>query len=97
MKKSKAVISLLTASAMTVGLMSTGTVAYAAEESTSDLNVMLETPVQSLDPQQATDGTSFEVIADYTDGLMQMDSDGQAVSAIAESYDLSDEIGRAHV
>ena len=48
---------------------------------------MLETPVQSLDPQQATDGTSFEVIADYTDGLMQMDSDGQAVPAIAESYD----------
>ena len=91
MKKSKAVISLLTASAMTVGLMSTGTVAFAAEESTSDLNVMLETPVQSLDPQQATDGTSFEVIADYTDGLMQMDSDGQAVPAIAESYDLSDD------
>ena len=71
--------------------MSTGTVAFAAEESTSDLNVMLETPVQSLDPQQATDGTSFEVIADYTDGLMQMDSDGQAVPAIAESYDLSDD------
>ena len=52
---------------------------------------MLETPVESLDPQQATDGTSFEVIADYTDGLMQMDADGQAVPAIAESYDLSDD------
>ena len=37
------------------------------------LNIMLETEVQSLDPQVATDGTSFEVIADYTDGLMQMD------------------------
>lgn len=59
--------------------------------STADLNIMLETPVQSLDPQQATDGTSFEVIADYTDGLMQMDADGQAVFAIAESYDLSDD------
>lgn len=58
---------------------------------TSDLNIMLETPVQSLDPQQATDGTSFEVIADYTDGLMQMDADGQAVPAIAETYDLSDD------
>ena len=47
MKKSKAVISLLTASAMTVGLMSTGTVAFAAvEESTSDLNVMPELPVR---------------------------------------------------
>ena len=40
------------------------------------LNIMLETKVQSLDPQIATDGTSFEVIADYTDGLMQMDADG---------------------
>ena len=38
-----------------------------AQAGTSDLNVMLETPVESLDPQQATDGTSFEVIADYTD------------------------------
>ena len=43
------------------------------ESAGGDLNVMLETPVESLDPQQATDGTSFEVIADYTDGLMQMD------------------------
>ena len=62
-----------------------------AAASGDDLNIMLETPVQSLDPQQATDGTSFEVIADYTDGLMQMDSDGQAVPAIAESYELSDD------
>lgn len=59
--------------------------------STSDLNVMLETPVQSLDPQQATDGTSFEVIANFTDGLMQMDTDGQAVNALAESYELSED------
>ena len=56
-----------------------------------DLNVMLETPVQSLDPQVATDGTSFEVIADYTDGLMQMDEDGKAVPALAESYEISDD------
>lgn len=59
--------------------------------SASDLNIMLETPVQSLDPQQATDGTSFEVIANFTDGLMQMDKDGQAVNALAESYDLSED------
>ncbi|MCD8037925.1 MAG: peptide ABC transporter substrate-binding protein [Lachnospiraceae bacterium] len=58
---------------------------------TSDLNVMIETPVESLDPQQATDGTSFEVIADYTDGLMQMDADGQVVNALAEDYDLSED------
>ena len=57
----------------------------------SDLNVMVETPVESLDPQIATDGTSFEVIANYTDGLMQMDADGKAVEALAESYEVSDD------
>jgi oligopeptide transport system substrate-binding protein len=59
--------------------------------SSSDMNIMIETPVESLDPQQATDGTSFEVIADYTDGLMQMDDDGQAIYAIAESVDVSED------
>ncbi len=67
----------------------TDAAATTEEGSGADLNVMLETPVESLDPQQATDGTSFEVIADYTDGLMQMDADGKAVNAIAESYDVS--------
>ena len=66
-----------------------GAASASAAAGTSDLNVMLETPVESLDPQQATDGTSFEVIADYTDGLMQMDADGKSVPAIAESYDVS--------
>ena len=59
--------------------------------SDEDLNGMMETPVESLDPQQATDGTSFEVIADYTDGLMQMDENGEPVKALAESYDVSDD------
>ena len=63
----------------------------AAATSSSALNIMLETPVQSLDPQVATDGTSFEVIADFTDGLMQMDAEGAAVPACAESYDLSED------
>lgn len=61
------------------------------EVSADDLNVMLETPVESLDPQQATDGTSFEVIADYTDGLMQMDADGAPINAIAESYEVTED------
>ena len=59
--------------------------------SSSDLKVMLETPVRSLDPQQATDGTSFEVMANYTDGLTQMDDSGAAVAAIAESWETSDD------
>ena len=102
MKKTKAVLALLMAGTMMLGVVgcggssdTAGTEASASDSasagSSSDMNVMLETPVEYLDPQQATDGTSFEVIADYTDGLMQMDADGQAVPAIAESYDLSDD------
>ena len=55
------------------------------------LGVMLSTNVMSLDTNLATDGDSFEVIADCIDGLMQMDKDGAAVPALAESYDLSDD------
>ena len=108
MKKTKAVLALLMAGTMMLGVVGCGsssdtvgsgsvttgtesTGSDTAAAGSSDMNVMLETPVESLDPQQATDGTSFEVIADYTDGLMQMDADGQAVPAIAESYDLSDD------
>ena len=102
MKKTKAVLALLMAGTMMLGVVgcggssdTAGTEASASDSasagSSSDMNVMLETAIESLDPQQATDGTSFEVIADYTDGLMQMDADGQAVPAIAESYDLSDD------
>ena len=55
------------------------------------LGVMLGTNVMSLDTNLATDGDSFEVIADCIDGLMQMDADGAAIPALAESYDLSDD------
>ena len=64
-------------------------VSAAAEE--KYLGVMLSTNVMSLDTNLATDGESFEVIADCIDGLMQMDADGAAIPAIAESYDLSDD------
>ncbi len=63
----------------------------ASAESDKYLGVMLSTNVMSLDTNLATDGESFEVIADCIDGLMQMDADGAAVPAIAESYDLSDD------
>ena len=69
----------------------TGSDGESTEASTEDLSVMLETPVESLDPQIAQDGTSFEVLANFTDGLMQMDEDGQTIPAIAESYDVSDD------
>ena len=55
------------------------------------LGVMLGTNVMSLDTNLATDGDSFEVIADCIDGLTQMDKDGAAVPALAESFDVSDD------
>lgn len=104
MKKSRTLAALAIASTMLIGLVgcsnggqtnTDATVAPggsgSAGSGSSELNVMLETPVQSLDPQQATDGTSFEVIANFMDGLMQMDADGQAVNALAETYELSDD------
>ena len=50
------------------------TVAFADND--QYLGVMLSTNVMSLDTNLATDGESFEVIADCIDGLMQMDADG---------------------
>ena len=53
--------------------------------------IMLSTNVMSLDSNLATDGDSFEVIADCIDGLTQMDADGAAIPALAESWDISDD------
>lgn len=53
--------------------------------------IMLSTNVMSLDSNLATDGDSFEVIADCIDGLTQMDADGAAVPALAESWDISED------
>ena len=55
------------------------------------LSVMLGSNVVSLDSAQATDSVSFEVIADCIDGLMQLDFDGKAIPAIAESVDVSED------
>ena len=69
----------------------TGASDTSSETAANDLNIMIETPVESLDPQIGQDGTSFEVIADFTDGLMQMDAEGAPIPAIAESYELSED------
>ena len=53
------------------------------------LNVMLGSNVNSLDVAQATELASFEVISNCVDGLLQLDEQGKAVPAIAESYEVS--------
>ncbi len=70
---------------LTVGSFAT------AESSGKVLKVQIETEVQSLDPQVATDGTSFEVIADFTDGLYQIDASGAAVPALAADTQVSED------
>lgn len=55
------------------------------------IGVMLSTNVMSLDCNLATDGDSFEVIADCIDGLTQMSADGAAIPALAEKWDVSDD------
>ena len=56
-----------------------------------DIYVMFASNVMSLDTNLATDGDSFEIIADCIDGLTQMDAEGAAVPAIAESWDVSED------
>ncbi|MBR3747604.1 MAG: hypothetical protein IKN27_11660, partial [Selenomonadaceae bacterium] len=51
------------------------------------LSVMLGSNVVSLDSAQCTDLASFELIADCIDGLMQLDSNGKPIPALAESFD----------
>ena len=63
----------------------------AAAAAGASINVMLYTNVMSLDTNLATDGDSFEVIADCIDGLTQMDADGAAIPALAEKIDVSDD------
>lgn len=98
MKSLKRIICVLLAVVMVGSLAACGS-SDSASSSSDDassgsggtLNVMLSTNVMSLDPALATDGESFEVIADCIDGLTQMDSDGAAVAAIAEDWDVSDD------
>ncbi len=57
----------------------------------NSIGVMLSTNVMSLDCNLATDGDSFEVIADCIDGLTQMDAEGSAIPALAESWTVSED------
>lgn len=74
------------AASLTLGLVSCGGNKTAKS---NVLNVMIEVEVASLDPQQAVDGTSFEVIANYTDGLKQMAGDGSTIDALCAEETVS--------
>ncbi|MDF2484102.1 MAG: Oligopeptide transport system substrate-binding protein [Herbinix sp.] len=64
-------------------------VAEEAETSGKILKVHFDVEVASMDPQIATDGTSFEVLAAVTEGLYSVDGAGAPILAIAESVEKS--------
>ena len=78
---------------LTAGLVDLAATALTAVSAmaSGDIYVMFSTNVMSLDTNLATDGDSFEIIADCIDGLTQMDAEGAAIPAIAESWDVSDD------
>ena len=55
------------------------------------LKVAKDVELASMDQHIATDGLSFEVIAATIEGLYTLDADGNAIPAIAESHDLSED------
>lgn len=55
------------------------------------LNVGTEIELSSVDTGIATDGHSFDCIAAIIEGLYQIDKDGNAIPAIAESVDVSED------
>ena len=62
-----------------------------SESSGKVLKVAKDVELASMDQHIATDGLSFEVIAATIEGLYTVDADGNAIPAIAESYDLSED------
>ncbi len=88
MKVTKGIAAVLVAASL-FSMMSCGK--KEASKKSATINVMVEVEVESLDPQEATDGTSFEVIANFTDGLKQMNADGSTANAICASETLSED------
>ena len=103
MKMTKKLFAILCAMILATGLLACAAPAPSGNSGADDaapaadsgaaksIGVMLSTNVMSLDSNLATDGDSFEVIADCIDGLTQMDADGAAIPALAESWDVSED------
>jgi oligopeptide transport system substrate-binding protein len=85
MKLGKKMLVLLLAAALVLGVQSVSL----AETAGPILNVQFDVEVASMDPQVATDGTSFEAQAAITEGLYILDAAGSPIPAIAESAEKS--------
>jgi len=86
MKKMRKVLTALVCGAMALTLTACG------GSSTSDsVVIMSENDLMSLDSRMATDGTSFNVISAFTDGLYGYAEDGTLALALADDVKVSDD------
>ena len=83
------VVTALTFSLAGCGGASTNTAQTGETGGDKVLKAQVDVEVASMDPQIATDGTSFDAISAVTDGLYQTDSEGKAVMALADKVDKS--------
>lgn len=89
MKIMKKVLSAMLCCAMAFTLAACGS---SDDSASADVVVMSENDLMSLDSSQATDGTSFEVIAAFKDGLYGYAEDGTLTLMLAESVEVSDDL-----
>ena len=62
-----------------------------AEPAETVLKVQVSVEVASMDPQIARDSVSFEVISAVNEGLFSVDKDGNAIPAMAEKAEISED------
>ena len=101
MKSVKKLLALVVAISLTASLVACGSgnstnsnttkTPETAAETGKNLKVQFDVEVASMDPQIATDGTSFEVMAAVTEGLYSVDEAGSPIMAMAESVDKSED------
>ncbi|WP_139902597.1 peptide ABC transporter substrate-binding protein [Clostridium thermarum] len=106
MKSVKKILSLVVAMALTVSLAACGGEKSTGTDTKSNTNTSTQTPndnggqvlkvqldveVASMDPQIATDGTSFEVMSAITEGLYSVDEAGSPIKAMAKDMEKSED------
>ena len=103
MKMTRKILAIISIIALTFSLTACGggtkdSKAEGNNESVEDtstsgslLKVQIDAEVASMDPQIATDGISFEVLAAVTEGLYSLSDDGSAVEAIADKVEKSED------
>ncbi|MCD8028999.1 MAG: peptide ABC transporter substrate-binding protein [Erysipelotrichaceae bacterium] len=88
MKIMKKVLSAMLCCAMAFTLAACGS---SDDSSSADVVIMSENDLMSLDSSQATDGTSFEVISAFKEGLYTYAEDGTLTLGLADSVEVSDD------